>query len=235
MRQMSNTRTVSQEVVNGDIKLSTKIWAPEDYIPQDVKNMLAEDTPNYMLSFMKVLEQLKVQRRTGWLDHGMTKCESIADHMYRMGIISMLIKNKEVNKDQCVKIALIHDMAESLVGDITPVDPIGKEEKHRREMETINYISETLIKPFNEEAAEEIKSLWYSYENITSLEARYVKDIDKYELLVQCFEYEKQHKGKLNFQSFFQAAEWVKTDEVKEWVNDLIARRDRFFASLEKS
>lgn len=230
---MSNTATVRSEVANGDIKLSTKVWAPEDYIPEDVKEMLAEENPSYMLSFMKVLEQLKVQKRTGWLDYGLTKCESISDHMYRMGIISMLIKNKEVNKDQCVKIALIHDMAESLVGDITPVDPIGKEEKHRREWETIKYISEKLIKPFNEEAAEEIKSLWLSYEHISTLEARYVKDIDKYELLVQCFEYEKQHNGKVNFQAFFQAVDWVKTEEVKGWVNDLVVRRDKYFKTLE--
>ena len=34
----------------------------------------------------------------------------------------------------CMKLALIHDMAECIVGDITPHDNVDKEEKHRREL-----------------------------------------------------------------------------------------------------
>ena len=43
-----------------------------------------------------------------------------------MGIISMLTKNPEVDTSKCVKMALVHDMAESVVGDITPDDPVSK-------------------------------------------------------------------------------------------------------------
>lgn len=53
--------------------------------------------------------------------------ESIADHMYRMGIITMLCPPETgIDRDRCVKLALIHDMAEALVGDITPPDNIAK-------------------------------------------------------------------------------------------------------------
>lgn len=34
---------------------------------------------------------------------------------------------------RCIKLALVHDMAECIVGDITPADNISKAEKHRRE------------------------------------------------------------------------------------------------------
>ena len=34
---------------------------------------------------------------------------------------------------RCIKLALVHDMAESIVGDLTPHDGISKEEKHNRE------------------------------------------------------------------------------------------------------
>lgn len=34
---------------------------------------------------------------------------------------------------RCIKLALVHDMAECIVGDIAPSDNISKEEKHRRE------------------------------------------------------------------------------------------------------
>ena len=33
----------------------------------------------------------------------------------------------------CLKLAVVHDLAECIVGDITPRDPMGKDEKHRRE------------------------------------------------------------------------------------------------------
>ena len=39
----------------------------------------------------------------------------------------------------CLKLAVVHDLAECIVGDITPSDPMGKEEKHRRERVKIFY------------------------------------------------------------------------------------------------
>lgn len=34
---------------------------------------------------------------------------------------------------RCMKLALVHDLAECIVGDIAPADNISKAEKHRRE------------------------------------------------------------------------------------------------------
>lgn len=34
---------------------------------------------------------------------------------------------------RCIKLALVHDMAECIVGDIAPSDNVSKAEKHRRE------------------------------------------------------------------------------------------------------
>lgn len=44
--------------------------------------------------------------------------------MYRMGMCCMLIDedNTLVNRSKCIKMAIVHDLAESLVGDITPHD-----------------------------------------------------------------------------------------------------------------
>lgn len=53
--------------------------------------------------------------------------ESISDHMYRMSVITMLCPPEEkIDKDRCIKLAIIHDMAEALVGDITPRDNVPK-------------------------------------------------------------------------------------------------------------
>ncbi len=37
---------------------------------------------------------------------------------------------------RCIKLSLVHDMAECIVGDITPSDGVSKEDKH--EMEKVN-------------------------------------------------------------------------------------------------
>ncbi|SCU84067.1 LAME_0C08086g1_1 [Lachancea meyersii CBS 8951] len=213
--------------------MTTSIWKPEDYVPQEVKELLSSPDQNHVLAFMHVVELLKIQKRTGWLDHNITPCESIADHMYRMGITAMLIKDPSVNRDKCVRIAMVHDIAESLVGDITPNDPLGKEEKHLRELAAINYLCDELIKPYNPLAAQEILDDWLAYENISSLEARYVKDIDKFEMLVQCFEYEKRVGGKREMDQFWGAIKSIKTEEVQGLARDLVQKREAFYAKLE--
>ena len=37
-----------------------------------------------------------------------------------------------------------------------------------------------------------MRALWAEYEEATSPEALFVKDLDKYEMIVQAFEYEKR-------------------------------------------
>lgn len=64
---------------------------------------------------------------------GVSLPESVADHMYRMSMMAFLITDPLVNKDKLQKICLVHDLAESIVGDITPYDGITKEEKRKLE------------------------------------------------------------------------------------------------------
>lgn len=213
-------------------------WTVESAIPQNIKDLLTpeagETKINYVLVFLQIVSLLKSQRRTGWVDHGIPDCESISDHMYRMGVTSLLIKNKDVDTNKCVKIAIVHDIAESLVGDITPFDGVTKEEKHRRELDTIHYLSD-LVKKYDEENGKEILELWLDYENIRTLEARYVKDIDKFEMLLQGFEYEKKFQGTKRLDQFWGARSSVKTDEVKGWTDDLFAKREQFWKKIEAS
>lgn len=206
-------------------------WKPEDHIPEYIKTSLSSGKKNYVLAILNIVQQLKVQKRTGWVNHGINSPESISDHMYRMGITSMLITNPNVNRDKCVRISLVHDLAESLVGDITPYDPMTKEEKHRREYETIKYLCKEIISPFNPTAAKEIEEDWVAYETVSSLEARYVKDIDKFEMLVQAFEYEQAHNVRLD--QFWSAVSDIKTDEVTEWCKDLIEQRETYFSNKQ--
>ncbi|CCD26706.1 5'-deoxynucleotidase NDAI_0I01370 [Naumovozyma dairenensis CBS 421] len=209
-------------------------WKPEDHIPPQIKRILSKRNPNHVLAFLSITQLLKLQKRTGWINNGITNAESISDHMYRMGVMSMLIKNPNVNRDKCVRISLVHDIAESLVGDITPMDPMTKEEKHHREFETVKYLANELIKPYNEIAAKEIIEDWLTYENGIGLEGKYTKDLDKYEMLIQCFEYEQQYNGEKNLDQFYGCANVIQTEEIKQWTKDLLEEREAYFHELTK-
>ncbi|XP_036011880.1 5'-deoxynucleotidase HDDC2 isoform X4 [Mus musculus] len=86
-----------------------------------------------LLRFLRLVGQLKRVPRTGWVYRNVEKPESVSDHMYRMAVMAMVTRDDRLNKDRCIRLALVHDMAECIVGDIAPADNIPKEEKHRRE------------------------------------------------------------------------------------------------------
>lgn len=86
------------------------------------------------LGLMHLIERLKLQKRTGWVRQGINLPESIADHMYRMAMLSLLSEEDEqLDIAKCVQMAVVHDLAEATVGDITPYDGISKAEKEKLE------------------------------------------------------------------------------------------------------
>ena len=50
-----------------------------------------------------------------------------------MTMMTFIITDPAVDKNRLMKICLVHDLAESLVGDITPHQNISKEEKRKLE------------------------------------------------------------------------------------------------------
>ncbi|VDQ03357.1 unnamed protein product [Trichobilharzia regenti] len=56
--------------------------------------------------------------------------------MYRMALMASVIPRKErenLNTDRLIKMAIVHDLAECIVGDITPYCGVSKGEKLSRE------------------------------------------------------------------------------------------------------
>lgn len=131
--------------------------------------------------------------------------------------------------------ALVHDMAESLVGDITPVDPVSKEEKARREAETMDYLCDNLIGAWGlEEAGKGIKEIFEEYEEGKTPESVFVHDVDKIELLLQMVEYERTGKGEVDLGEFTRVARTIKLEEVKEWARDVLKEREDFWKGVGK-
>ncbi|KAK9277481.1 hypothetical protein L1049_007025 [Liquidambar formosana] len=156
------------------------------------------------IDFLTLCHSLKTTKRKGWINHGIKGPESIADHMYRMALMALIVGDLPgVNKERCIKIAIVHDIAEAIVGDITPSDGVPKAEKSRREQAALNEMCKVLGGGMR---AEEIKELWAEYENNSSPEANLVKDFDKVEMILQALEYEMEH-GKVLDEFFLSTAD----------------------------
>ena len=126
------------------------------------------------VDFLHLAQSLKTTPRTGWVNHGVDKPESIADHMYRMSLMAMVASKEMPHLDQnkCVKLALVHDLAEAIVGDITPHDPVSKEEKAKMESDAIAKIREMLGDALG---GAEVEALWHEYEDGQTDEAKLLK------------------------------------------------------------
>ncbi|KAJ8275103.1 hypothetical protein COCON_G00097280 [Conger conger] len=156
-----------------------------------------------MLQFMKLIGQLKRVPRTGWVYRNVKQPESVSDHMYRMSMMAFTITDRNINRDRCMKLALVHDMAECIVGDIAPADNISKAEKHRREKEAMKHLTGLL----QEGMRKEIYDLWSEYEEQSSPEAKLVKELDQLEMILQAHEYEQLEQTPGRLQEFFDSTQ----------------------------
>ncbi|XP_059174160.1 5'-deoxynucleotidase HDDC2-like [Physella acuta] len=176
--------------------------------------------------FMRLIGQLKQVKRTGWVRKNVKDPESVSDHMYRMAMIAFAIpSNSGLDRDKCIKIALVHDMSESIVGDLTPWCGVSKEDKSCREKTATSHISSLI----SEEAGKEMYQLWMEYENQSSPEAIFVKDLDKFEMLFQAYEYENLHNRPKSLQEFFDhtnAKHTFSTKLVDGWCKQLEMERE---------
>ena len=198
-----------------------------------------ETSTNSPIPFFHMIERLKTTKREGWRRFGISQGESIGDHMYRMAIITLLCPpslSPKLDLGRCTRMALVHDMAEALVGDITPMDNVPKVEKSRREAETMDYICDGLLgKVGGGMQAEEIKKVWWEYENDETLEAHFVHDVDKMELLLQMVEYERSAEGSLDLGEFSRVAARIQLPEIKVWADDVLKERLAFWQSKGKT
>lgn len=139
------------------------------------------------IEFLHTLGKTKEIPRTGWVEAGVPNVESIAAHMYRVGFMCMMCPDPTLDKARMMKIALCHDMAESIVGDISPAMKVPKEEKHEKEEAAMAYMT-SLLTP--ELQGPQMREYFDEYEAQITPESQFVKDMDVLDMVVQAHRYE---------------------------------------------
>jgi putative hydrolase of HD superfamily len=146
---------------------------------------------------------LKNLYRQGWLQRGVPKerCESVAEHTFATAVLALLLAEAyfpQLDACQVARLGLIHDFGEVYTGDLTPQDRVKAREKHRLEREAVRKIFSRLPQ------GEQYARLWEDYEKGATPEARFVKQIDRLEMGLQAWVYERQGMGSM--QDFFDSA-----------------------------
>ena len=154
------------------------------------------------LFFHSVLE-LKSIKRAGWLSKVQVEdAESVADHTFSMAAMSMLLSDMlGFDTHKVIKMVLMHDLAESIVGDYMPGD-VTAQKKLAKEKKAMKFILSGLPK----EIGEEYEEIWFEYLHNRTEIARFVHRMDKLEMALQANQYAKQGYADKLLAPFFESA-----------------------------
>ena len=173
-----------------------------------------------ILNFLKTAANLKKTSRQGWIDKlSLDNPESVADHSYSMAIMGMVISDlQNYDSEKIIKMILLHDLAESKIGDHTP-EQLSKEKKNKLE----NNAFDEIIKDLPNLIKLQYLQIWQEYQENNSLESKIVHQIDKLEMALQAKIYEKDGHSKDKLDSFFESARIDITDtKLKELFTKII-------------
>jgi 5'-deoxynucleotidase len=168
-----------------------------------------------LLSFFRIVCNLKTIKRSGWIHKSnITSPESVADHSYSMCMMSMILA-EIINLDSghIMKMVIIHDLAESLVGDHMP-DDISSEKKQLVEDKAMKKI----ISKLPNSLRKNYLNIWNEYNDNITVNAKFVHNMDKLEMALQAKEYEFEGYPKEVLQPFIKSA----TDYISNERFDLV-------------
>jgi putative hydrolase of HD superfamily len=140
-----------------------------------------------VLTFLEAAGHLKGLERAGWVRVGVPNPEHVADHAYRVAMLALLLAPRlGLDVGKSVQLALLHDLAEARVGDLTPADGVSPAAKRAREQAAFAAIVEGLPE------GPALAGLFREYEGEATPEARAVRQLDKLEMALQALEYERE-------------------------------------------
>ena len=154
-----------------------------------MKNNFSAEDLEKIFKFFHQAEKLKTTMR--FLESKDIVQESSAAHSWRLSLMTFVIASElklSLNTEKALKIAIVHDLAESITGDIDYLlitnGKVSKEEKKKLEENAMQQIKNSLPKKIGNE----IYNLWKEFETQSTNEGKFVKALDKLETLTHLVE-----------------------------------------------
>jgi len=202
------------------------------------------------LTFFDDLMRLKRIPRSGWITYRISRhdAESVSSHSYSVAVIALVIsetlrlRNRKVDVEEVLRMALLHDLSESLTFDISKaylryLGRIGSKVKARIERRAVSHLVSGLE---NSKLSRKFVRSLEEYSAAKSPESRIVHAADALDLLLQILEYQRmgyrkttldpiwrETKSKLKHCNLDIANDWMRRLEQARRKLDSTPRRKR--------
>lgn len=137
--------------------------------------------PRDPLDALLVALDLKGLPRAGWRRRGLTDVESVAAHSWGVAWLVVALLPPELDRARALTYAVLHDLPEVEVGDLTPHDGVSREDKAAREHAAMARLTAGW--------APHLRATWEAYEAQADPEARFVKQLDRLDMALQALAY----------------------------------------------
>ena len=137
-----------------------------------------------IFEFLKVAEKLKTELRHSWTSNS-GRQESVAEHTWMMALLAILLTDKldtSIDRVKVLKMVIIHDLVEAIAGDV-PAHELSKrkDNQHINEKAAMKKLSLIL----RDKIGKDILHLWEEFEKWKTPEAKFVRALDKFEVILQ--------------------------------------------------
>lgn len=147
------------------------------------------------------IQALKIVPRTGWIHAGvgMADVESVAEHSYSVVFLSMILSEKlkaagtQVDLTRTLKMAILHDLSESLTFDISKryLEFVGETgQQIKRDLE--DSANQRLLSELPPSLKKEAKRLLQEHSAGGTIEAKVVTAADRIDLIMQLNAYQRR-------------------------------------------
>ena len=175
-----------------------------------------------LVRFWEFAARLKAEQRKGWVKKlRLQRAESVADHSFALSLLCLFEgERRGYNVERLLKLALLHDLEESITGDLTPQDKESRGENIVKAQKIA--AREQLLSYFPKENQRVYQELWSELENERSKEAQLVHELDKLEMALQANEYAKGGIEATKLKEFYESSRAaIKDPKLKRLLDEI--------------
>ncbi|MEX0616438.1 MAG: HD domain-containing protein [Candidatus Woykebacteria bacterium] len=206
---------------------------------------------NDLIKFFEEIGRLKQTSRRGWLLRKVESPESIADHNFRLILIGWIlpkIKKYRINFGKLTKMILAHDLYRLYYGDDTPYDfmikkddqvdtkifekwpPRERPERIEKAFEEKRRKLKDFLADLPTDVRKEVLNMWEEFEFGGSNEAKFARQLDRLETLLQAIQYEREGKEVNSYPFWREVKETVDHPILLEFMEEI----DKYYYSPSK-
>ncbi len=162
-----------------------------------------------ILTFYKQYTKLNELLRTGWVMRHVPaeRLESVSDHTLQVVMLAHTFVYElgltDIDMNKLAPMAFLHDLAETIVGDISVIH-VNTEEDRKRKHEAEMSAIKNILASLSPEVATYYFSLWMEFEEKKTPTAQFLFQVDKVDAVMKSSNYSEEYGMPELFQEFYQ-------------------------------